>query len=112
MVFLSIKRIRGATIVGSLVFTSGFGGGTGDISSQVRTSLKKIENTLAEAGSSFEHVIKANVYLSDLEYRQQFLNPIWSETFKDNKPSRTCVEVGLGKTDVEIEVVAVIPSHV
>ncbi len=109
---MSLKRIRGATLVGNLVFTSGFGGGTGDISSQVRTSLKKIENALVEAGSSFEHVIKATVYLSNLDYRQKYLNSIWSETFKDNKPSRTCVEVGLGSTDVEIEVVALIPSHV
>jgi len=109
---LSLKRIRGATIVDNLVFTSGFGGGTGEISSQVRASLKKIENTLVEAGSSFEHVLKATVYLSDLDYRQKYLNSIWSEVFKDNRPSRTCVEVGLGNTDVEIEVVAVIPSHV
>jgi len=109
---LSLKRIRGATIVDNLVFTSGFGGGTGEISSQVRASLKKIENTLVEAGSSFQHVLKATVYLSDLDYRQKYLNSIWSEVFKDNRPSRTCVEVGLGNTDVEIEVVAVIPSHV
>ena len=108
---MSLKRIRGATIVGDLVFTSGLGGGTGDISSQVSASLKKIENTMDESGSSFEHVIKSTVYLSNLDYRQNYLNSIWSEVFKDNRPSRTCVEVGLGSTDVEIEVVAVIPSH-
>jgi 2-iminobutanoate/2-iminopropanoate deaminase len=106
---MSIKRIPGAVIVGNLVFTSGRTGGSGDVESQIKSCLEKLETTLKEAGSSFEHVVKATVYLSDLNYRSQYLNDIWRETFKENRPSRTCVEAGLGSADVEIEMIAVIP---
>jgi len=56
-------------------------------------------------------VVKATVYLADIEDRPKHLNPIWAETFKENRPSRTCVQayMGQGKA-VEIELVAVIPK--
>lgn len=107
-----MKRIRGAVIVGDLVFTSGTTGGAGDVENQIRNALNKLEKTLKEAGTSFENIVKATVYLTNLEDRRKYLNPIWSETFKENRPARTCVEVGLGpETAVEIEMVAIIPSE-
>jgi len=48
---MSLKRIRGATIVVDLVFTSGMTGGTGDVETQIRTSLGKLEAALKEAGT-------------------------------------------------------------
>jgi 2-iminobutanoate/2-iminopropanoate deaminase len=107
---LSIKRIRGATIVGDLVFTSGTGSREGDVETQIRTSLARLEKVLEEAGTSFEHIVKATVYLADIEDRPKYLNPIWAETFGDNRPSRTCVQAYLGPDmSVEIELVAAIP---
>ncbi len=107
---MSIKRIRGATIVGDLVFTSGTGSREGDVETQIRTSLARLEKVLEEAGTSFEHVVKATVYLADIEDRPKYLNPIWVETFGDNRPSRTCVQAYLGPDmSVEIELVAAIP---
>jgi len=108
---MSVKRIRGAAIVGGFVFTSGMTGGTGDVETQIRNSLGKLEAVLKEAGTSFENVVKATVYLANLEDRPKYLNPIWAETFGENRPSRTCVEVSLGTgVAVEIELVAVIPK--
>jgi len=108
---LSIKRIRGATIVGDLVFTSGMTGEGEDVETQIRSALARLEGFLREAGTSMEHVVKATVYLADIEDRPKHLNPIWAETFKENRPSRTCVQayMGQGKA-VEIELVAVIPK--
>jgi 2-iminobutanoate/2-iminopropanoate deaminase len=107
---MSLKRVSGAIIVGNLVFTSGRTGGTGDIESQIKNCLARLETILKDAGTSFENVVKATVYLSDLEYRPKYLNPIWNEVFGDNKPSRTCVEAGLGSADIEIDMIAVIPE--
>ena len=108
---MSLKRIRGATIIGDLVFTSGMSGGTGDVETQIRTSLGKLEAALNEAGTSFENVVKATVYLADLNDRPKYLNPIWKETFGENRPSRTCIEASLGLgVAVEIELIAVIPK--
>ncbi len=72
--------------------------------------MAKLEVTLQEAGTSFENVVKATVYLSDLTYRSKYLNPIWNEVFGDKKPSRTCIEAGLGGADVEIEMIVFIPE--
>jgi len=107
---MSIKRIRGATIVGNLVYTSGMGHREGDVEAQIRGTLKRLEETLKEAGTDFQHVVKATVYLTDLEDRAKYLNKIWGETFGDHRPSRTCVEVGLGSIAVEIELVATLPG--
>ena len=107
---MSLRRVPGATIVGNLVFTSGRTGGEGDIDFQIRSCMAKLEATLQGAGTSFENIVKATVYLSDLSYRPKYLNPIWNEIFKDNMPSRTCIEAGLGGADVEIEMIAFIPE--
>ncbi len=107
---MSIKRIRGAVIVGNLVYTSGMGHREGDVETQIKETLKKLEVTLKEAGTDMQHVIKGTVYLTDLEDRSRYLNKIWGETFGDHRPSRTCVEVGIGSLAVEIELVAALPA--
>ena len=78
---------------------------------QIRTSLGKLNVALKEAGTSFENVVKATVYLADLNDRPKYLNSIWKETFGENRPSRTCIEASLGLgVAVEIELIAVIPK--
>jgi 2-iminobutanoate/2-iminopropanoate deaminase len=108
---MSKRVIPGAVIVGNLVFTSGMTGGPGDVETQIKNTLSRLKATLENAGTSFENVIKATVYLADLSDRERYLNKIWRETFPQNPPARTCVQVGLGPgTAVEIEMVAVIPE--
>lgn len=108
---MSKRVIPGANIVGNLVFTSGMTGSPGDVETQIRNTLKKLKSVLEGAGTSFENVVKGTVYLADLNDREGYLNKIWKETFPENPPSRTCVQVGLAPGDfVEIELVAVIPE--
>lgn len=108
---MSIRRVPGASIVGNLVFTSGRTGGEGDTETQVRNALKRLEEALKAAGTDLQHVVKATVYLADLEDRPKYLNPVWEEVFGENRPARTCVEAKLGPgRAVEIEFVAVIPD--
>ncbi len=94
---------------GNVVYTSGVLDKNGDVPTQIRSSFEKLKAILQEAGTSFENVLKVNVYLSDLHYREQYLNAIWNEYFGNMEvpPSRTTVEVGLGPdVYVEIEMVA------
>ena len=108
---LSRKVIEGAVIVGNLVFTSGITGRPGDVETQIRNTLNKLKSILEAAGTSFENVVKATVYLADLNDRERYLNKIWQETFPKNPPARTCIQAGLAPgTFVEIEMVAVIPE--
>jgi 2-iminobutanoate/2-iminopropanoate deaminase len=95
--------------VGNAVYTSGVTGKPGDVPTQIRNVFEKLKSILEEAGTSFDKVVKANIYLSDLNYREQYLNDIWNEYFSQSSapPSRTTVEAGLGPdVYVEIEMVA------
>ena len=105
-----IKHLSGAVIISQLVFTSGITGKPGDAETQIRNTLTKLKSILEEAGTSFENVVKATVYLTNLEDREHYLNKIWRETFPKNSPARTCVQVCLSpETLVEIEMIATIP---
>ena len=56
-----------------------------------------------------ENIIKATVYLTDLNDRPKRFNPVWSEYFPENPPTRTCIQVGLAPpAKVEVTVVAII----
>lgn len=70
--------------------------------------MEKLKKVLSEAGASMDSVIKATVYLVDLEDRQRYLNDIWREYFPSNPPCRTALQVALfADARVEIEMVAV-----
>jgi enamine deaminase RidA (YjgF/YER057c/UK114 family) len=95
--------------IGNIVYTSGVTGKPGDVPTQIRNVFEKLREILHEAGTSFDKVLKVTVYLSDLSYREQYLNAIWNEYFgsMESPPSRTTVEAGLGlEVFVEIEMVA------
>ena len=81
----------------------------GAFEEQVRRVFRNLEAVLREAGSSFDRVLKATVYLTDLA-NFQTLNTIYAEYFGEHKPARTTVGVSqLPKGSlVEIDLVAVV----
>lgn len=83
----------------------------GDFRQQVELTFQNIGAILEAAGTSWEHVIKMNVYLSDLNNFAE-MNEIYKEHFKPPYPARTTCEVGLGDLAVEIDCVAIIPPDV
>ncbi len=98
-----------------LVFTSGqipLDPATGELvqgsfEEQVHRVFRNLEAVLREAGSGFERVLKATVYLTDLT-NFQTLNAIYEEYFGGHKPARSTVGVSqLPKgSAVEIDLVA------
>jgi|TARA_B100001750_G_scaffold209032_1_gene188465 enamine deaminase RidA (YjgF/YER057c/UK114 family) len=90
-----------------IIYTSGATSAPGDAPTQIRGCFEKLKAILEEAGSSFDNVLKVNVYLVNLDDRTPYLNPIWKEYFPTNPPARTTVQAGLGgEVTVEIEMVA------
>ena len=79
----------------------------GDFEAQARRVFANLAAVLKEAGSSFERVMKATVYLTDLG-NFAVLNKIYAEQFGDHKPSRTTVQVSAlpRGSQVEIDLVA------
>jgi len=64
----------------------------GDFAAQANRVFDNLAAVLKEAGSSFDRVLKATVYVVDLA-NFQTLNGIYAERFGEHKPARTTVQV-------------------
>ena len=103
-----------ATQSNNLVFTSGQIGldpktnklveGISNQSEQVMDNLASIFET---ADSDLDHVLKATVYLSNMDNFQVF-NEVYQTYFNDSYPARTAIEISKLPMDalIEIEMVA------
>ena len=105
-----------AVICGNMLYTSGqiaINPASGeveanDIEGQTTQVMKNLAAVLAEAGTSFDNVVKTTCFLKDMGDFAAF-NKIYGETFT-NKPARSCVAAKTLPKDVlvEVEVIAVI----
>jgi 2-iminobutanoate/2-iminopropanoate deaminase len=82
-----------------------------DFEVQARDVVRQIGESLAEAGSGFEHVLRVQCYLLRAEDFAAW-NRIWAETFPAPRPVRTTITTGFTVAGmlVEVEVTAGIPS--
>jgi enamine deaminase RidA (YjgF/YER057c/UK114 family) len=102
-----LSRVRRA---GSVLYLSGIIGRGDTKESKFRDTFERIKGVLEENDLSLEDVVKAVVYLEDINDRPKYLNPLWREYFPDNPPTRTCVEAGLNGGQIEITAVAAMPD--
>ncbi|MDR7002292.1 RidA family protein [Neobacillus niacini] len=81
----------------------------GDIKVQAHQVFKNLQAVLEAAGASLETVVKATVFIKNMDEFGQ-LNEVYGEYFHTHKPARSCVEVARLPKDVllEIEVVALV----
>ena len=103
-----------AIICGNMLFTSGqipINPATGNveaegIADQATQVMKNLAAVLAEAGTSFDKVIKTTCFLSDMADFVAF-NAVYAEYFT-SKPARSCVAVKTLPKNVlvEVEVIA------
>ncbi len=79
----------------------------GDVATQTERVFANLAAVLTAAGLTFDHVVKANVYLTDLSDFAA-MNEVYARVFSEPYPARTTVAVAglpLG-AHVEIELVA------
>ena len=103
-----------AIICGNMLFTSGqipINPATGNveaegITDQATQVMKNLSAVLAEAGTSFEKVVKTTCFLSDMADFAAF-NAVYAEYFTST-PARSCVAVKTLPKNVlcEVEVIA------
>lgn len=81
----------------------------GDIQDQTHQVFKNLKAVLEAAGASLETVVKATVFIKNMDEFAQ-LNEVYGEYFNTHKPARSTVEVARLPKDalVEIEVVALV----
>jgi reactive intermediate/imine deaminase len=82
-----------------------------NIKLQARFILNNIKNTLQAAGSSFDHVVKAQVFLTDLNDFAGF-DEVWREVFAVPPPRTTVGTSGLLIKDalIEIDLISALPE--
>jgi 2-iminobutanoate/2-iminopropanoate deaminase len=103
---------------GNLLFTSGqiplgLDGQivVGGIVEQTHQVFRNLEAVLKSAGCEFRDVIKATVFIKDMN---QFsaLNEVYASYFGDHKPARSTVEVARLPRDVSVEIELVVSVNV
>lgn len=79
----------------------------GDIQAQTEQALKNVAAILAEAGVTFDNVVKTTVFITDMGDFAK-INEIYAKYFKKILPARSCVAVKeLPKgVSIEVEVIA------
>jgi 2-iminobutanoate/2-iminopropanoate deaminase len=82
-----------------------------DVESQTRVVYERIGSILAEEGGGFQHVLKMNVYMTDVR-DYQATNKVREEFFRGlPAPASTLVEISKfvsPEADIEIECIAAI----
>jgi len=84
----------------------------GDIAAQTRRVMDNLQAVLEAAGSDFEHVAKATIYLIDMNDFAK-ANEVYASYFKgESKPARVTVAVAAlpRAARVEIEMIAVVEA--
>lgn len=105
-----------AVKAGNLIFTSGqislLPNGElliGTVEEQTHQVFKNLSAVLKEAGASLKNVIKATVFIKNMDDFGK-INEVYASYFGDHKPARSTVEVARLPKDVlvEIEMIATI----
>jgi 2-iminobutanoate/2-iminopropanoate deaminase len=102
-----------ATRWGDLLFISGQvpDDTSQDIAGQTEQVMEKLKAIMTEAGTGFEHALKATCFLTDISEFQAF-NEVYRRYVGEEKPARSTVECKLAGPafKVEVDMVVGIPS--
>ena len=84
--------------------------GKGEIEAQARQVFQNLRKCLEAAGTDFDHVVKLNVYSTDLDSHREVISRLRGEYFREPVASTTVQISRLVHPDwlVEIEAVAVL----
>lgn len=74
-----------------------------DIRAETRGTLQNIKTILEAAGSSLQHVLEVNTYLTSMGDFAAY-NEVYAEFFPEHKPARTTIGVASLPGDIAIEI--------
>ena len=73
------------------------------IQDQTRQSMSNLPQILAEAGMSFDDVVKTTVLLADIADFKA-MNEVYAEFFPAQKPARVCYQVAALPMGAKVEI--------
>lgn len=74
-----------------------------DIQEQTKQVMENIKAILEEAGLTMKNVIKASIFISDMNNFAK-INEIYGQYFTEEEPARECVQVARLPLDVDVEI--------
>ena len=100
-----------AVRVGDLLYTSGQVGldpatgklVSGGIEAETRRALENLQAILRTAGSGFDRVVKASVFLTDMD-EFAAMNGVYASFFGETRPARTTVAVSRLPVGARVEI--------
>ncbi|MDA8894993.1 MAG: RidA family protein [Flavobacteriales bacterium] len=100
-----------AVLSGNTLYTSGqvaFKPETGElvldtIENETQQVMSNMSAVLAEAGMTFDNVIKTSIFISDMDNFSR-INEVYAQYFTANFPARETVEVARLPKDVNVEI--------
>ncbi len=78
----------------------------GGVEEQTRRVMLNLQAILAEAGMSWDNILKTTIYLADMADFKT-VNEIYGTFFPENAPARATVQVGRLPLDVRVEIDAI-----
>jgi enamine deaminase RidA (YjgF/YER057c/UK114 family) len=86
---------------------------TADIQEQTRSTLRRVDAMLADAGTTREHLLSATIFLRDIDNDFAPMNEVWNAWVPTgHAPARACVEAHMARSAllVEICIIAALPD--
>ncbi len=109
---MTIKRLESGARMSQATIANGFAflagqvatDPTADVEGQTRQVLGEIDRLLADAGTSKDRILTANVYLADITTFAP-MNKAWDAWVPENaKPARATVEAKLAAPEYRVEI--------
>jgi 2-iminobutanoate/2-iminopropanoate deaminase len=75
----------------------------GSIEDETQMVMKNLQAILTEAGIGFSHVVKASIFISNMDDFAK-INAVYGSYFTDNFPARETVQVARLPKDVNVEI--------
>ncbi len=84
----------------------------GDIRKQTARVLENLKGVLESQNLGMEDVVKTTIFLKNLDHFNQ-VNDVYGTYFSSSPPARSTVEVARlpRNVEIEIEAIALVPSH-
>lgn len=107
---MEIKRYDGtgrmskAVIHGNTLYLAGQTAAGGDVATQTKAVLDKIEATLTRHGSNRRQILSATIFLKDMA-NFAAMNEIWDAWIENgHEPARACVQARMATEEIEVEI--------
>ena len=80
---------------------------SGDIEAQIRQVFDNLKAVVTAAGATFDNVVKANIFLTDLSHFG-LVNKVMAEYFREPYPARAAVGVASLPRGAQVEVECIV----